>query len=492
MADFVSNALAPAITSNEAPVAYRHPDYERLAAQWQRCRDVASGADAVKKQRTRYLPPLAEQEGLAYEAYLQRAVFYNATWRTIAGFVGMLFNKPPQVVVPPAVEPYLDDVALADEPLQVFVQELAEECFTVGRCGVLVDYPQAPDGALTVAQRERLNLRPTLARYVAERIINWKTDVIANARVLTMVVLTEDAALPVDEFRTKLETRYRVLDLVDVNGQRAYRQRLFRINERTRAQEQVGPDVIPLLDGKPLESIPFTFFGVDSITTDVDAPPLIDLVDMNLAHYRVSADYENANHMTGVPTPVVTGYVPASPTEVLYVGSTSAWVFPDPSTRAFYLEYSGSGGALAENLDRKEKQMATIGARLLAGDPSMAETATTAAIHSAGESSILAAVAQVLSLGMTRALTTFAAWAGASGEVKFEINRDFFPAPMDPATLAALVTAWQAGAISKQVLFDNLQKADMVPQDATFEDEEAAIKANPPPTVAPAAAPQQA
>jgi hypothetical protein len=77
-------------------------------------------------------------------------------------------------------------------------------------------------------------------------------------------------------------------------------------------------------------------------------PPILDLVNLNLAHYLINADYQHGCHFTGLPTPVVSGYE-AKENEKLYIGSAVAWVFPNPEAKATYLEFTGQGlGALGE------------------------------------------------------------------------------------------------------------------------------------------------
>jgi hypothetical protein len=77
-------------------------------------------------------------------------------------------------------------------------------------------------------------------------------------------------------------------------------------------------------------------------------------------------------------------------------------------------------------------------------------------------------------------LKVFAEWCGINGPVKFDINRDFFPVPMDAPTLMALVAAWQSGGISGETLFENLKEGEIIASDRTFEQEQAKI-ANAPP-----------
>jgi len=464
-------------------VKNQHADYARMESVWKRCEDVACGQDAVHAAGEVYLPKLKDQTPEDYKAYLLRATFYNAGWRTIAGLIGMLFRKPPVVEVPAGIEDYLDDVTMSGIPLHVFVQEIAEECLIAGRCGLLVDYPQANVTGATVADAQSLGLRPTMQLYEALSIINWRVTRVNNQSVLSLVVLTESAVTLKDEFTEEAEIHYRVLDLF--NGQ--YRQRVFRVEHD---KDILLEEFTPLMNGKPLDYIPFVFFGSDDLTPEVDEPPLIDLINTNLAHYRTTADYEHGCHFTGLPTAVVSGYTPITDGEKLYIGSQAAWVFPDPGAKASFLEFTGQGlQSLEKNLESKEQQMAVLGARMLEALKRGVESAQTASIHRVGEESVLAAIAQVISMGVTKALGWFAEWANADGEVKFELNRDFYPAPMDYNMLTSLIAGWQQGAYSYDTLFDNLKAGEVVGVDATAEEEQAKIANAPPLLNSPALAP---
>jgi hypothetical protein len=455
----------------------QHPKYEKKLNQWKRCRDVVAGSDAIKDAGVAYLPALKDQTTDDYNAYKTRASFINYTWKTINALQGMLFRKQPEIKVASSVDALLKDVTMDGRSIFIFAQQIAIEDLTSGRVGILVDYPQGNTEGLTLADTAKLNLRPILAQYKAENIINWKQERIDNEMKLTLVVLMEDAALEGNEYEHKTEIRYRVLDIKN----KVYRQRVFRINEKGE-DEQVGKDLIPVMNNKPLNYIPFIFIGIDDTTPEVDEPPLIDLVDVNLDHYRLSADLKHGLHFGGLPTAVVSGYTPEKECDKLYVGSSSAWVFPDPQAKASYLEYTGQGlKPIADEMAADEQRMAILGARLLSAEKKATETAQTAQIHRAGESSILSAIANTISIGLSQALVTFSEWAGVKGEASITLNTDFLPPEMTPQELTALLSGWQMGApgLSDQGLFDILQKREVIMPDVTLEVEQERIASKP-------------
>lgn len=459
-------------------VNYRHPDYDRMFPKWKRCRDVIAGQDAVHDAGTEYLPKLGEQEQSDYDAYRKRAGFYNATWRTVSGLLGMMFRKPPSEELPGNVATYAMDIDLAGTHIDTLARDVALEIISVGRVAIMVDAPaNVLTGPVSLAAAERAGIRPKLAVYNAETLINWKYARIRNRFVLVMAVLEEKAEEAIDEFKSEMVDQWRVLDLDEAG---MYRQRIFRkagVNDVGKFV-QVGEDIYPAMAGQKMDFIPLYVIGTDGIDSGVDEPPMIDLVDVNLSHYRTTADYEHGCHFTGLPTAVVSGHNSGTDSAALYIGSTTAWVFSDPQARAQYLEFTGQGlGALRDNLDRKEQQMAILGARMIAQEKRQAETATTAAIHRTGENSVLASIALAVSDAMEKALAVFARWANVSGTATYQISRDYNPAMLDAAQMTAIMKAVQTGLMSPQSFHELMQRADVIDSAVSFEDEQERISA---------------
>lgn len=472
-----------------AGVKTQHPQYAKYSGKWKRCRDVSCGQDEVQNAGVAYLPKLKDQLQEDYDAYVKRALFYNATWRTISGLVGMMFRKPPKLTMPKGIEQFLNDVNGKGMKFERFAQLTATDVIEVGRFGVLVDYPAPPKDNIpvTVARAEELGLRPLMQMYKTETIINWKTRRIGNKTVLSLVVLQEDMPDTSDKYEQKVKTVYRVLEL---DASNAYRVSVIEIKDE---KEIILEEFVPLMNGAPLPYIPFIFFNPYGTDPDADDPPLIDLVNVNLSHYRTSADYENGCHFTGLPTAVISGYevgkdAKGVATEKFYIGSSTAWVFPNPQASANYLEFTGQGlNALKDNMASKEQQMAVLGARMLAEEKKQVETFGVTALKFNGENSILANIADTLSQGLERALYIFTLWSGAEvkqEDIKVEVNKQFLPVSMDAPTLLALMQTWQAGGLSDKEFFDTLQRGDVIEDSAkTFEEHQAEVENNmiPPP-----------
>lgn len=459
-------------------VTKQHRDYLKWLPRWQRCRDAAAGEDAVKERGETYLPRPSGQKDKDYAAYKKRAYWFNATQRTIDGLTGLIFRKELQLEAPESMAEWLRDVTLSGISLREFAAHVVDDAMQVGRAGILVDFPAVdltPD--LTVAQIEATGARPYFVLYQAEDIINWRFARVGSKTQLVLVVLREYADVPGsnDEFELSEIEQYRVLDLEPNTA--TYRQRIFRKDKDGGEWKSIG-EVRPLIKGQPFKEIPFVFVGVGRNDGKLETPPIYDLANVNLSHYRTLADLENGAHWTGLPTPVFTGL--SEDKKEIALGSTEAVVLPIGG-EAKYLEFTGQGLQALENRAKaKEDEMAVLGARILATEKRQPETAETAAIHRAGENSVLASIANTVSRALDKILEIAREWGGLTGEVKIQLNTDYLAIRMDPAMLASLLASLQAGKISHQDFFWYLQRGDVIREERTFEEMVADIEASPP------------
>lgn len=467
------------------PVDTQHPEYVKMLPHWKRMRDCAAGQHAVHAGGESYLPRLTGESNEDYLSRIARTPFFEATWRTIEGLRGMLFRKKPTYAVSTASESMLADVTKSGVGLDAFALKVTEEALTLGRVGVMVDYPSVKVEGMTVAAVERLNLRPHMALYTAESIINWRTAWRNNRTMLTRVVLEESAEIvdPVDRFAFKTEKRWRVLELSEA-GQ--YQVEVYRKNPGGQDELLDGYPIIPQLRGQPLPVIPFQFIGTDDCTPQIDLPPLLGLANVNISHYQTTADLEHGAHKTALPQPWIAGLTPeygpdGKPLPVtLYMGGGTAWILPT-GAEAGMLEYNGQGlGSLEARATAKERMMAVLGARMLEQQKAGVEAAETAGIHRSGEQSALASIGATISDGLRQALEWFDLWAGGDGNAEFKLNDEFFERILTAQEVAELVKGWQSGAFTESEMFEKLKKGGWIRDDKELEDHQAEIETNPP------------
>ena len=491
------------------PANSTHPDYDANLPAWLRARDVIAGEDAVKAGGIKYLPRLDCQSDNEYLGYKSRACFFNATARTLDGFLGLLFRRDPEVKLPDrhagvggALRVFTDDVDLMGTSLFTFCKGVAGEILAVGRSGTLIDWQ---------ADKES---RAYVVRYTAEDILNWQTQRINGRNVVTMIALREvlaDGQSGDDPFVVKQTESIRVLKLevlpdggtryvveiwVRADGHRAKSQSFWMGNFWSR--QMFGPPKsdwklaesrVPLRLGKPLPLIPFVFHGPRNALPDVDKMPLADIIFVNLDHYRLDADYKHGLHFTALPTAWVSGFYKNAD---LRMGSSTAWVTEQVGAVAGFLEFQGHGLTTFENAqNRDEKLMALLGSRMLEDTKRVGETADAIELRQAGENSVLMTLAISLSDSISQVLRWVYWWnstepfpdswrsaTGGNDPVLLQINTDFTAKGLTSLELTAIVSAWQAGAISQATLFDLFRKGEVLPTGRTDDEERHLLQAS--------------
>jgi hypothetical protein len=226
------------------------------------------------------------------------------------------------------------------------------------------------------------------------------------------------------------------------------------------------------MNNAPIREIPFVFDSVNGLDSDVKKPLLLDLVNMNLSHYRLMADYKHGLLFTGLPTPVFFG-VQLDDDDKINLGSTEALVFSNPDGHADYLEFQGQGlSALKEAINTEVELMSALGSRMLSPEKRAVESGEAAAIHRSAENAVLASLAHSASSALTRTLQWLAMWARASEEVSVTLNTDFMPKEMDANMFRELTNAYLTGAISYNTYFFKLKEGEVIREEVQEEEEQ--------------------
>ncbi|HVV70382.1 MAG TPA: DUF4055 domain-containing protein, partial [Verrucomicrobiae bacterium] len=227
-------------------------------------------------------------------------------------------------------------------------------------------------------------------------------------------------------------------------------------------------------DGVAVGCVPFVFHGPRHSRPEPDRLPLADIIAANLDHYRLDADYKHGLHFAALPTAWVTGFDKAAP---LRIGSSTAWVSEIPGASAGFLEFTGAGLAYIERaMERVERRMALLGARMLEAAPADGEIGVRPGVELCGLGSVVASVNQSLS-GVLRLARWWCAGGGveAASGVGFILNTDLAQRGISGENLAAVVGAWRAGAISRDSMLELLRRGEVLPDGRTVAQERALI-----------------
>lgn len=468
-------------------VAYTRTEVTSLLPRWTLIRDCLSGDKAVKDKSEMYLPrpnPTDKSDGnrTRYDQYKQRAVFYNVVARTLKGMVGQVFARDPVLTLPDLMDVIEDDIDGAGLSLDQQSRKALGLVMAHGRAGILADYPKT-DTPATAQQIADGDIRPVIYLYEPWDIINWRQATVGGKKLLTLVVISERMVTDDEGYEAKLDPFYRVLRLV--NG--VYQSEIWTYDPAINDYilEQL---VIPLdSTGKTWTEIPFTFIGAENNDPVPDLPPMYDMSVLNVAHYRNSADYEEACYILGQPTPWFAGLTEEWVRDVLkgeiQLGSRAAVPLPQGATAGLLQILPNT--MIKEAMDGKEVQMVALGAKLVQSQ-GVQRTATEAGLDSAAETSLLATCAKNVSHAYTCALEWCAQFMGAPYDkteayvgdddakaakpaIEYELNTDFDISRLSFQDLQQLVASWQANAITFTEMRDNLKRGGIAYQD----DEEA-------------------
>jgi len=445
-----------------------HPDYDANRDDWQMMRDAMAGERAIKERAEVYLDcpegfkQMAEPRR-AYAAYLKRAEFPEFLAPTVRGMSGIICRVEAAIKLPKKLAGMTEKATRDGDAIETLHRRIVRELLTTGRYSLLTDMPSdaKPDDL------------PYLVGVNAEHLINWSAD--RDFYVIDECKLERQGYTWVDV------DRHRVLELV--NGR-------YEATVHSGGADAGDPDstVPQMVGGKTFDEIPLVVMGAVDVGVDVGEIPLKGVARAAIAAYRLDADYRYQLYMSGQETLFVTGVSAAERPSLLGAGVIVS--LPLEAT-ATYVGPRGSGiaahrTAIADEADNA----ARAGARLFSDRPkSGVESGDALKLRFAGETATLTSISQSAAQGLERALKWAAQFVGADpDEVVVTPNLSFVDATLSASDALALVQVWQTGAISKQTLYDNLQRGEIASSERTLEEEEALIEDEmPPPATGPTA-----
>lgn len=429
----------PATTSQPAGVKIQRKELRDMQEKYRKIEDAISGEEAVKKAGAKYLPVPSfcekSENDPRYIAYQTRALYYNTCQPTRDALVGQLFLRPPVIELPSELDFLIENVNGEGLSLEQLIKKAANYVLPFGRGGLLSDFPET-SGEVTKSQIDSGEIRPIIRFFEPWAIRNWKVEKIGNELKLTMLVLDEmhESNEGRDEFDIETKLRHRVYRLKDgYCSVQVY-------DEEGQEAERYD---IKGSDGKPLDSIPFEFIGSENNDAEIDEPPFLNLANLNLAHFRNSADYEESVFLVGQPTPVYSGltvewmenYFPrgipfgSRASVTLNEGATAQLLQAEANTLAF------------EAMKHKEDQMFSVGAKIINRDQKIEKKEKEVEIEAASQKSVLTTIKDNLEMAFFNAVVRAASFIGVEvtkEASKFSINENFDLTSMDPDEIRSL------------------------------------------------------
>jgi len=389
-------------------------------------------------------------------------VLDNFTLKTLTGLTGSAFLKPITVDLQSNLEYLADDVDGVGTTIEQQAKEAVDQDLRKGRFGLLADMPET-EGETTLASMENGSTVPRITRYHAENIINWNYRLQGSAQKLDLVVLTEEVNNGVDKFSHDTELQYRVLAL-DEDG--FYYQQIYS------AELEVTDPVYPRQAGSLMTEIPFFFIGVADNTATVDASPIYPIAELNIGHFRNSADTEENSFVASQAMLIL-----ALSEQI----NAEQWRKDNPdgvrigSRRGLNVGSGGNASFIqaAESdkaqklMEMKKSQAVELGAQII--QPGTQITAETARIQQSVNHSTLSSIAKNVTSAYRDALTVCAGFLGSDYDSSFKLNQDFYMSTLTAQDRAQWVSEIQQGITPRTLYYIKLREAGEFPDDWTEE-----------------------
>jgi Domain of unknown function (DUF4055) len=449
---------------------------EEALERWRITTAVVSGDQALKALKV--LPYLnsadmTEENKARNASYVDRAVFYNATGRTLDGLLGVAFKKDPTTILPEYLSYLLTDCDGMRNSLYQKAQATVSNLLKTGRDGLMVDF------------NNRLQ-KPVISAYAAESIINWKYD---DTGGLVLVVLEESIEVR-DGYEVKNIMQWRELMLVNgvcvVKLWQLDKDKKPQIVQIKDADGNMVDELIMRSKSKPLDFIPFRFVGSRNNDATIDDVPLYALAKLNVAHYRNSADYEDSVFYVGQAQPWISGLTEEWRDDLVkskqYIGSRSPFLLPEGG--AFGFAQPSPNTLVYEAMEQKEKQMVALGARVL-DQNAIQVTATQSDNDKEASTSVLS----ICCANASEAFQTAINWCARlldkeltkeQEQETFKINQDYSTMVVDSQAVTSLVGVWQSKGIALSDLRAYLRKQGIIATERTDQEIDDDLDAEPP------------
>lgn len=446
----------------------QHPQYVEEEPTWRKIEDITR-----LKNLSSYLIKLNPHDDSAEnnarnEQYRKRAVFYAIAQQTVSGLLGLMFNRAPAVNLPSGLEYLAENADGAGVSIVQQSKGISEDVVRKSRGGLYVSYPKT-DAPVSRADIQSGRMVATIHRLEPESIINWRTRTVGSKTILELVVIAaEDERVGSDGYEVVKVPQMRELFL-DEDG--TYNERIW---EKDNKNEWQPKELYAPRDhsGNPLTEIPFTFVGAENNDHNVDPSNMRALVEVNIGHYRNSADFEDSVWFAGQPQPWMSGITKAHLDLMkeagMYVGSRN--VLGVPAGEQFGFASAPPNPLVKEAMADKVMLMVQLGARMIQPGTA-AKTATQVSGEREAQHSTLSLIAANVSEAYRKAI----AWAGAymgieTNDVEFELNRQFVRPDADAAEIREVVATFIQGALPVGDYVRYMKERDLMDPDKPDEE----------------------
>lgn len=447
---FIKDEQTPRIANGSGP-ATPSQDYIEMMARWELPMHLMGGTLAMRAAGKQFLPQEPGESNDLYDKRLKRSILHGIFSRTIKTLAAIPFIDPIIMRDLPKELEYLDEAATDDrQSMAEMAWEVMTDALVYGVGYILPDMPAVPDAdKLSLKQERELNIRPYLARIDPTKLLGWRIE----EGVLTQVRIYDYETTQNDDFT---ETSQHIVRVITPESFTTWR-RVQSINPKTRASEFKWVADTPITNSLGrVELIPV--YGNKDGAQMRATPTLEELAWLNLRHYQKVSDLDNIEHVANVPFLLGTGF-PESELDSLEVGSHTVISTTEIDADLKYVEHQGHAIPYAQaSITALEEKAQSMGADFLMQSATGRQTAYAKSVDTGKSLSILQAIINNLSAGLSKAVRAAGDWIqvdASKASVKVGEGIDL---SLDSNDMAYLRELTKDGLLSVQDLQYELQR----------------------------------
>jgi hypothetical protein len=430
--------------------------YVEMSPRWELVCALLGGTEAMRAAAKAYLPQYERESDEAYKNRLNRTFLLNYFGKTVKTLGKRPFSEPVQVgdKFPKELGELIDDVDGLGKDLTAFLCTAFTDALGKGLTHILVDYPTVGDEVKTLADEQRLGLKPYFVHVPAENLIAAFAEVENGKEQLTHIRVRECESLR-DGWGEKQVQRVRVWERDHWElWQEASNNQFEKVAE--------GPNKLGFI---PL----VTYYAGEREGLMKCRPPLMDLAYKNVEHWQSSSDQRNVLSVARFPILTVTGLDGDALNQVV-VGPKRILHAKDPMAKFGYLEHNGSAiDAGRQDLEDLKDEMAMLGIELLVRrQGGTAPTATEKAINTEQSTSELQSLASGLADAAELAFSYAAKWKqldATDDALRVQVNTDIGVDQSTVQDLDVLYKARAAREISRAAFLAELKRRGVLMAD---------------------------
>lgn len=428
---------------------------------------LLGGTKAMRAAGEQHMPKWPNEDAEAYKVRVAVATLFPAYQRTIEVLGAKPFSKPVTLGtdVPARLVKWCENVDNMGRSLHSFLAEVGQRALGYGFAAILVDHPPTRDKegkALypTKAAEDSAGVRPYFVEILPKNILGWLPKNPTSASDLTQLRLLETVTEPDGEFDEKEIEQVRVLG----KGKWTTWRKMTQGGKEDWAIHAEGVNT--------LTTIPFVPVYGNRLGFMRARPALLELAYANVEHWQSKSDQQNILHVARVPI-LFTKML--GETTLITVGAGSAVKGEHPDADMKFVEHTGKAiDAGRLSILDLEDRMRQAGAELLVIKPGNVTESQTLADNEQGACA-LQKVAENIEDAADQAMQMMADWVGEASGGHISIFKDFGAATLAEASAELLLKMGQAGKLSDESLYEELQRRGIRKPDVDWVTEKSRI-----------------